>query len=352
MGILALRHLTNQKEDVKKDRKENRFAQLTGLQGKLIIPYMLLTIVLAMGGVYIVTRLVTSSIRERFVNQLFEASRVAAEGIVRQEDQHLENLRTMVFTTGVQEAVEENNAESLYKLLSPHVLNQNIQTLTVVDANGFEVLSIEQLPDGNYQQSTGTDLNSIEIVSKTLAGQTDTFGDKFIDILPGNNGPALFTSAPIKNKFGQLSGVMLVGTPMDALLKDIRSQALSDIVLLGAEEGVISTTLVSSQEGFPEIETLAKSLDIAGIGHTYDIIRARLSDHLQSAHHSRPDDWPAGCCAAQQLCRLHRSDQPQYPGPALHPGYTGSDHHRLLHFTKYCQTHPAPAIPVPICCLR
>ena len=271
MGILALRHLTNQKEDVKKDRKENRFAQLTGLQGKLIIPYMLLTIVLAMGGVYIVTRLVTSSIRERFVNQLFEASRVAAEGIVRQEDQHLENLRTMVFTTGVQEAVEENNAESLYKLLSPHVLNQNIQTLTVVDANGFEVLSIEQLPDGNYQQSTGTDLNSIEIVSKTLAGQTDTFGDKFIDILPGNNGPALFTSAPIKNKFGQLSGVMLVGTPMDALLKDIRSQALSDIVLLGAEEGVISTTLVSSQEGFPEIETLAKSLDIAGIGHTYDI---------------------------------------------------------------------------------
>ena len=271
MGILALRHLTNNKERSEKSKKENRFTRLTGLQGKLIIPYMLLTIVLAMGGVYIVTRLVTSSIRERFVNQLFEASRVAAEGVVRQEDQHLENLRTMVFTTGVQEAVEEDNAENLYNLLSPHVLNQNIQILTVVDANGFEVLSMEQLPDGSYQQSTGTDLNSIEIVSKTLAGQTDSFGDKFIDILPANNGPALFTSAPIKNKNGQLSGVMLIGTSMDTLLKDIRSQALADIVLLGAEEGVISTTLVQSQEGFPEIESLAKNLDIAEIGHTYDI---------------------------------------------------------------------------------
>jgi len=271
MGILALKHLTNQKGNAESNKKENRFTRLTGLQGKLIIPYMLLTIVLAMGGVYIVTRLVTSSIRERFVNQLFEASRVAAEGIVRQEDQHLENLRTMVFTTGVQEAVEKGNAEELYTLLSPHVLNQNIHILTVVDTSGFEVLSIEQLPDGNYQQSTDTDLNSVEIVRKTLAGQTDTFGDKFIDILPGNNGPALFTSAPIRNENGQISGAMLIGIPMDTLLKDIRSQALADIVLLGAEEGIISTTLVYSQEGFPEIETLAQNLNIDGIGDTYDL---------------------------------------------------------------------------------
>jgi signal transduction histidine kinase len=271
MGLLALRQTIKQKELTENTRKESRFSRLTGLQGKLIIPYVLLTIMLAMGGVYIVTRLVTSSIRERFVNQLFEASRVAAEGIVRQEDQHLENLRTMVFTTGVSKAVENSNAEELYSLLSPHVLNQNIHILTVVDDNGFEVLSMEQLTDGDYRQSTGTDLNSIDIVAKTLAGQTDTFGDKFIDILPGNNGPALFTSAPIKNENGQLSGTMLIGTPIDILLKDIRSQALADIVLLGAEEGVISTTLVSQQEGFPEIETLAKSLDIDGIGHTYDI---------------------------------------------------------------------------------
>ena len=271
MGKKALRHLTNHQTNAENNKKEDRFTRLTGLQGKLIIPYTLLTIVLAMGGVYIVTRLVTSSIRERFVNQLFEASRVAAEGIVRQEEQHLENLRTMVYTTGVPEAVEEGNAENLYNLLSPHVLNQNIYVLTVVDANGFEVLSIEQLSDGDYHQASGTDLNSIDIVSKTLSGQIDTFGDKFIDILPSNNGPALFTSAPIKNKNGQISGAMLIGTPMDTLLKNIRSQALADIVLLGAEEGIISTTLVTQQDGFPQIEAMARSLNIDGIGHTYDI---------------------------------------------------------------------------------
>lgn len=271
MGKKALRHLSKHQTNAENIKKESRFTRLTGLQGKLIIPYMLLTIMLAMGGVYIVTRLVTSSIRERFVNQLFEASRVAAEGIVRQEEQHLENLRTMVYTTGVQDAVEEGNAENLYKLLSPHVLNQNIYLLTVVDASGFEVLSIEQLSDGDYHQASGTNLSSIDIVNKTLAGQTDTFGDKFIDILPSNSGPALFTSAPIKNEHGQISGAMLIGTPVDTLLKGIRNQALADIVLLGAEEGIISTTLVTQQDGFPQIETMAQSLDINGIGHTYDI---------------------------------------------------------------------------------
>ncbi|MCD4672872.1 MAG: HAMP domain-containing protein [Anaerolineaceae bacterium] len=267
-----MRYLTQRKERTNGSNTKNRFPLLTSLQGKLIIPYMLLTIMLAMGGVFIVTRLVTSSIRERFVNQLFEASRVAAEGIVRQEKLHLENLRLMAYTTGVWEAVEQEDTARLQELLTPIILNNNIQILTIVNADGIELLSLEQLPNDEYQQSTRTDLNSIEIVTKTLQGQTDTFGDKFIDVLPGNNGPALFTSAPIKDESGQIAGVLLVGTPMDTMLKDIRNQALADIILLGPEEGVISTTLVRPQEGFTQIESLASDLSIADLGQTYDIL--------------------------------------------------------------------------------
>ena len=67
--------------------------RLTGLQGKLIVPYVLLTLVLAAVGIYIVTRLVTSTIRERFVNQIYEAARVASDSVVQQERAHLESLR-------------------------------------------------------------------------------------------------------------------------------------------------------------------------------------------------------------------------------------------------------------------
>ena len=70
------------------------------LRAQLIVPYVLLTLATAMVGTFIVTRLVTSSVRERFVNQLYEAGRVAADGIVRRERGHLETLRLMAFTAG------------------------------------------------------------------------------------------------------------------------------------------------------------------------------------------------------------------------------------------------------------
>src|SRR5688572_6711514 len=95
---------------------------LTRLRSQLIIPYVVLTLLTAMIGTYTVTRLVTSSVRERFVNQLHEAGRVAADGIVRRERAHLENLRLMVFTRGVALALQSQDATELQRLLSPLTL--------------------------------------------------------------------------------------------------------------------------------------------------------------------------------------------------------------------------------------
>ena len=75
-------------------------SRLGSLRGQLIIPYAVLTLVTAMLGIYVVTRLVTSTVRERFVNQIAEASRVAFDGVVRREQSHLRSLRLLVFTSG------------------------------------------------------------------------------------------------------------------------------------------------------------------------------------------------------------------------------------------------------------
>jgi signal transduction histidine kinase len=271
MGKDALNHLSTDSSLTADNYSVKALSRFAGLQGKLIIPYMILTILLAVGGVFIVTRLVTSSIRERFVNQLFEASRVTSEGIVRREDSHLENLRLMAFTSGVWEAAEENDTTRLQQLLTPLVLNNNVHILTVTNNQGVELFSLEQKENGDYQSSSGADLSSIEIVQLALQGESDPRGDKFIAVLPANNGLALFTSAPIRNASGQISGALLIGTPLNGMLKDIRNQALSDIVILRPEEGVIATTLVRPQEGFSEIESLAGTLSTADLTQTYPI---------------------------------------------------------------------------------
>ncbi|MBV5350184.1 hypothetical protein JZU71_03275 [bacterium] len=43
---------------------------------KVILPYLLLTVLVSVIGVYVVTRLVASTVEERLKNQLLEAGRV------------------------------------------------------------------------------------------------------------------------------------------------------------------------------------------------------------------------------------------------------------------------------------
>ena len=75
------------------------------IRWKIIGPYAVLALLLAFLGTYLVTNIVTSSLEERFTNQLAEAARVAADSLVRRERQHLEVARSVAFTEGVAEAV-------------------------------------------------------------------------------------------------------------------------------------------------------------------------------------------------------------------------------------------------------
>jgi len=126
------------------------------LRAKLIIPYVVLTLMIAMVGVYVITRLVTSSLHERFVNQLLEASRVAADGIVRQERTHLEDLRLMAFTEGVPEALVARDSQTLQDLLFPIALNNAIQATTILDLTGTEIITLARHPSsGEYITSEG-----------------------------------------------------------------------------------------------------------------------------------------------------------------------------------------------------
>ena len=218
--------------------------RISGLQGKLIIPYVVLTLVLAAVGIYIITRLVTSTIRERLVNQLYEAGRVASDSVVRQERAHLENLRLVVFMDGVSAAVARQDADSLQTMLLPVVLNSRIDALTAVDTHGIEILTLGRNPvNGEYVDTRGTDFSDQVLVKNVLAGKVDEKGDKYVGLLNTNFGKALFTSAPIYDDHGSLVGSMLIGTRLDTILAGMKEQALADVVLLDERRELLGTTL-------------------------------------------------------------------------------------------------------------
>ena len=237
----------------------SRLFSLPSLQSKLTIPYAVLTIVLTAIGIFILTRLVTSSIRERFMNQLYEAGRVASDGIVLQEGEHLENLRIMAYTMGVADALTNQNTEKLESLLLPIAINNQVGLLTVLDKNGMEILTLVlDRKTGNYGREAGMDFSSFALVENILNGKLDEKGDKFAELLQVNGDLALFTSTAVRQSDGQLAGVVMVATPLNHLVYELKNRALADIVLLDLNGNLLSTTLPPEDNGYDVLEETAR----------------------------------------------------------------------------------------------
>jgi signal transduction histidine kinase len=225
-------------------------AWLLSLRAQLIVPYVLLTLATAMIGTFIVTRLVTSSVRERFVNQLYEAGRVAADGIVRRERGHLETLRLMAFTEGVAEALRAHDEAGLLLRLQPLAINNLPGAVVALDTEGREVVGLVlDRSSMQYDLTRGSSFADQPIVDRVLRGETDALGDKFVGLIPLRDGMYFFTSAPVRDASGGLAGVLLLGTNADSLVAELKSEALADVILQTADGALVATTFSIPDEG-------------------------------------------------------------------------------------------------------
>ena len=245
-------------------KRQWRLPQLVSLQTRLTVPYILLTIAIAMAGTYIITRLVTSSVRERFDNQLYETSRVAGDGIVNRERTHLAHLRLLTFTEGVAEALARRDAATLRDLLWPLMLNNKMEFMTAVDRQGLEVISLALDPQtGEYHNSSGADFSPYSLVANILNNTSDDLGDKYTGLLPTTYGVYFFTSAPVRDSRGELQGVILVGSNLNKLAGELKAQALSDVFILNPAGQLVASTLTEPPEGYSSIElSSAEASDI------------------------------------------------------------------------------------------
>jgi signal transduction histidine kinase len=270
-----------------------RLPNLSTLRAKLIVPYVLLTLLIAMVGTYVVTRLVASSIRERFDNQMYESRRVAADGIVRQEREHLAELRLMAFTEGVPQALSSADAATLQNLLWPLALNDDVEIVTAIDLTGRELLTLAgDTESGQYVVSSGADLSRVGLVKYVLNGQVDAAGDKFVGILETQHEPHLFTSTPVRDANGGRVGALMIGTGFDALLAGLKAQALADIVVLDERGKLVATTLAQPDEGYGALELTPQAIadiqpslprEIELYGRTFQIVYAPLLAREQTA---------------------------------------------------------------------
>jgi signal transduction histidine kinase len=224
----------------------------SSIRNKIIIPYALLTLVLAVLGVFIVTRLVAGSFEDRLKNQLLEAGGVVSDEVVNRERARLEVQRAVANTEGVAEALIGRDFEELDQLISPLIANyKNTDSVVLLDTQGKEVLRLQRetpavnAPAQTYQGS-GADFFNWPTVQRVLSGANR--GAKEVQVAQDPNSEELiiYTIGPVETPAG-IVGAALVGTYLKKEIEAIQKLALADVTLFDENGQVIYSTLVPGQ---------------------------------------------------------------------------------------------------------
>ncbi len=221
---------------------------------KIILPFAILTLVVAITGVYLSVRLVAGPLEQRFEGELIEAGRVVANGIAQREQLHLSALRTIAFTEGIDQALINGDREQLQTWVFPIVANSSINRVDVISADGRHLLAIYRPPGtstvGDYTAIDETELvdwSNWPIVQKVLNGVVDSQGDKYVTLATVDGNGMFFTAGPVKQGEA-IVGAVLVSSYTDDLLRSLRQLTSAEINLYDLKERLINTTLPNRDE--------------------------------------------------------------------------------------------------------
>jgi signal transduction histidine kinase len=211
---------------------------------KVILPYLLLTLVVAVIGVYVVTRLVSNTLSERLTNQLLEAGRVVSDNFVRQEVAHVETGRIIAYTTGLAEALQSEDRAAVLSLVEPLASGLHVENLILITPRGTELVHLIQDETGHIQRvDENTGAAGSPIVTPYLANRNEeepprrALGVNLVD-----QKYYYYTSIPVPLD-GGFAGVVVIGTSIDNILPFLKSTALADIIVYGGDGSAIGTTL-------------------------------------------------------------------------------------------------------------
>ncbi len=213
---------------------------------KVILPYLLLTLIVVVTGAYVVTRLVSSSLSERLANQLIEAGHVVSDAMARQEVKHLEAARVIAYTRGLGRAVEAGDAALLSALAKPAAGGLNVDSLLVFDAAGRESLHLIKQSNGTIMDvSQPGHPSTLAIVEMLLTEDNpDSLPQRALALDPVDRRYYYFTTVPIVDE-NRVVGAVGVGTSLNNLLVYLESTSLADVILYGENGQAIASSLGS-----------------------------------------------------------------------------------------------------------
>lgn len=259
-----------------------------GVRSKIVLPYLILTLIVAIVGTFVVTRLVASSLDERLTNQLLDAGRTVSDSLAQRELDHIAFARAVAFTVGLAEALESGDGDSVAALAQPVAVVQGVECLVLFDASAQTMLHVLKRDDGSFEiVQEPLDTSGLGMVQGLLdSGNPNGLPRRGMGQHLVNGRYYYFTAIPVglENK---LVGVVVVGTSLDTLLPYFKKTSLADVTVYGDGGRVIGTTFALAEQpadiGAEQYATVLRSTDITDIenfrisGRWYRLARGSLS---------------------------------------------------------------------------
>lgn len=215
---------------------------------KVILPYLLLTLIVAITGAYVVTRLVTNSLSERLHNQLLQAGRVVSDEIARQELQHIENARIIIFTRGIAESLIDGNLSTLHDLALPTARGVGIENIFIINMQGQEMLHLLQVDETLLNVTKPEQESTFEFIRPILeSNNPDTLPTRAIRKDPENNKWYYFTAVPFVAGDEPI-GTVIIGTSIDVIMPRLKNTSLADVIVYGETGQAVASTLQAQGE--------------------------------------------------------------------------------------------------------
>jgi putative nucleotidyltransferase with HDIG domain len=216
------------------------------IRAKLTLPYVLLSLLIALGGGLIVTRLMLESVEQRFTNQLLESRKLASELMVHEEDRLLETLRLLIYTDGVPSAMRRRDQDKILELVYPATFNAGEDAVIVLDKFGVVIASMIRIENTNEYELTHINekLSTRPFVARLVRQEIDEQGDKYSGVSDIDRDAYFFVSGPVTNEKGDFVGVILVGTSLNGIVERISDDTLARATIYDTDFIPVSSSFV------------------------------------------------------------------------------------------------------------
>jgi putative nucleotidyltransferase with HDIG domain len=201
---------------------------------KVILPFLCLSMIAGLVASGLVGWQLASAARAQLDAAAIREQDSVASSFATFEQRQLTDLRTLVATQGVRDAVVAQNADALRTLVAPPVIAQlpDPVRVSVVLPGGRELISVraDAAHIGDCICGTGRDLSTWPRVGDVLGGRTDQYGPNYLGVQQDSDGPIMYVVGPITNQ-GVVVGAMLVGEPLIPLLQGVKQGSNFQVAL-------------------------------------------------------------------------------------------------------------------------